>query len=96
MGDTLARAWERMETLEQVARVALVARTLGREQELPGPDVRRLEEARTAAGYPPPVCVDCPACGTSVPLAGGDQVVLTRAELARVVAEAVEKFSGSR
>jgi L-fuculose-phosphate aldolase len=96
VGDSLLRAWERMETLEQVARVALVARSLGREQELPGPDVRRLEAARSASGYPPPVCVDCPTCGTSVPVAGSDQVVLTRAELARVVAEAVERFSGTR
>ena len=90
------RAWERMETLEQVARVALAARSLGREQELPGPDVRRLESARTAAGYPPPVCVDCPSCGTSVAVGSGDQVVLTRAELARLLAEAVERFGGAR
>src|SRR6266851_3471513 len=48
VGDSLWRAWERMETLEQVARVALAARSLGREQELPGPDVRRLESARAA------------------------------------------------
>lgn len=94
VGDSLWRAWERMETLEQVARVALAARSLGREQELPGADVRRLEAARTAAGYPPPVCVECPACGSSVPVAEGDQVMLTRAELARLVAEAVERFGG--
>jgi hypothetical protein len=31
-----------------------------------------------------------------VPVAAGDQVVLTRTELARVVAEAVERFSGAR
>ena len=100
VGDSLARAWERMETLEQVARVALVARSLGRELELPGPDVHRLEEARAGAGYPPPVCVDCPTCGGAVPVASppsgaapaGDTVVLTRAELARLVAEAVRRF----
>jgi L-fuculose-phosphate aldolase len=96
VGDSVWRAWERMETLEQVARVALAARSLGREQELPSPDVRRLESARAAAGYPPPVCVDCPTCGTSVAVGGGDQVVLTRAELARLLAEAVERFGGAR
>lgn len=96
VGESLWRAWERMETLEQVARVALAARILGREHELPAPDVHRLEAARTAAGYPPPVCVDCPTCGTSVPVGGGDQVMLTRADLARLVAEAVERFGGGR
>ena len=51
---------------------------------------------RTAAGYPPPVCVDCPSCGTSVAVGSGDQVVLTRSELARLLAEAVERFGGAR
>jgi L-fuculose-phosphate aldolase len=96
VGENLWRAWERMETLEQVARVALAARSLGREQELPAPEVRRLEAARSAAGYPPPVCVDCPTCGAPVPVGDGDQVMLTRAELARLVAEAVERFGGGR
>jgi L-fuculose-phosphate aldolase len=96
VGDSLARAWERMETLEQVARVALVARTLGRERELPEGDVHRLEAARTAAGYPPPVCVDCPSCGAPVRVAEGEAVVITREELARLVAEAVERFAGTR
>ena len=57
------RAWERMETLEQLARVALVARSLGREQELPGQRRSPPGGRARAAGYPPPVCVDCPTCG---------------------------------
>jgi hypothetical protein len=48
---------------------------------------------RAAAGYPAPVCVDCPSCGGSVPLTGGDPVVLSREELVRLIAEAVERFS---
>src|SRR6187401_1262486 len=36
VGETLERAWERMETLEQLARVTLVTRLLGRDQLLPG------------------------------------------------------------
>ena len=92
VGDSVWRAWERMETLEQLARVALVARRLGREDPLPPADVARLEDARAAAGYPAPACVDCPACGTSVPLARNGEVVLTRDELVRIVAEAVERF----
>ncbi len=92
VGDGLWRAWERMETLEQLARVALVARSLGREDPLPAVDVARLESVRSAAGYPPPACVDCPACGAQVPVSRDDQVVLTRDELVRLVAEAVERF----
>jgi L-fuculose-phosphate aldolase len=54
VGETLWRAWERMEILEQFARIALVARLLGRERELPPEDVARLESLRAEAGYPPP------------------------------------------
>lgn len=94
VGENVFRAWERMETLEQLARVALVTRTLGQYNLLPSTDVDRLERLRAAAGYPPPACVDCPACGVSVPLSGPDQVVLSREELVRLVAEAVERFRG--
>jgi len=54
VGETLWRAWERMETLEQYARIALVARLLGRELMLRPEDVARLETLRVPAGYPPP------------------------------------------
>jgi len=96
VGENLFRAWERMETLEQLARVALVARTLGQDNLLPPADVERLRGLRAAAGYPPPVCVDCPSCGHAVPLGGaGDTVVLSREELVRLVAEAVERFASA-
>ena len=93
VGDSLWRAWERMETLEQLARVALVARQTraARTRSLPRTS-HRLEAARAAAGYPAPACLDCPACGTNVPLSGNGEVMLTRDELVRIVAEAVEKF----
>ena len=48
VGETLARAWERMETLEQVARVSLIARMLGREAQLPLDAVYRLVGMRAA------------------------------------------------
>jgi L-fuculose-phosphate aldolase len=54
VGDTLWRAWERMEVLEQFARISIVARLLGHEQELPPVEVARLEGLRADAGYPPP------------------------------------------
>jgi L-fuculose-phosphate aldolase len=54
VGETLWRAWERMETLEQYARIALVAQLLGGQKVLTREDVARLESLRVAAGYPPP------------------------------------------
>ena len=54
VGETLWRAWERMETLEQFARIALVARLLGGQTELAPEAVARLEALRVPAGYPPP------------------------------------------
>jgi L-fuculose-phosphate aldolase len=48
VGTTLLKAWERMETLEQVARVSLVARVLGQEGRLPLEAVYRLVGMRAA------------------------------------------------
>ncbi len=92
VGETLWRAWERMETVEQLARVALVTRILGQHNVLPPADVARLEALRTSAGYPPPVC-DLAASGKAVcPAADPDRVVLSREELVRLVTQAVERF----
>jgi L-fuculose-phosphate aldolase len=54
VGETLWRAWERMETLEQFARITLVARLVGGPTELSPEAVARLEALRALAGYPPP------------------------------------------
>lgn len=54
VGETLWRAWERMETLEQFARIALVARLLGGQAELAPDAVAALEALRAPSGYPPP------------------------------------------
>ena len=96
VGDTLERAWERMETLEQLARVTLVTRLLGRDHLLPGAEVGRLEESRTRSGYPPPVCDPVPG-GPAGPRAArgsgaGGAVTLSEAELVKLVTEAVERF----
>ena len=56
VGESLYRAWERMETLEQLARVTLVTRILGQDRLLPGPAVEGLLAARAESGYPPPAC----------------------------------------
>ena len=50
LGRTLAEAFERMETLERVARVAVAARLLGRCEPLPAEAVDRV---LAAAGRPP-------------------------------------------
>jgi L-fuculose-phosphate aldolase len=95
VGDTIWRAWERMETLEQLARVTLVSRLLGGGTPLAPGAVDRLMEARATAGYPPPSC-DVPAPAAAPPAGAEERVVLSRAELVRLVAEAVERFGGVR
>ena len=100
VGDSLYRAWERMEALEQVAKITLVSRLLGVTNLLPANDVARLVEMRPRAGYPEPVCAPgaAPAAGPAPSPASSaagalpDTVVLTRAELVRLVTEAVERF----
>ncbi len=51
LGDTLAKAMERMETLEHVARVSLMARLLGGERPLDPDDVRTLLALRAGGLY---------------------------------------------
>lgn len=91
VGDDVFRAWERMETLEQLATVALLTRLLGRDVLLPSEEIGRLAALRAAYGYPPPVC----APGGAAPAGetpAEEPVVLTRAQLVRLVTEAVERF----
>jgi L-fuculose-phosphate aldolase len=93
-GEDLWRAWERMETVEQLARITLGTRLLGQGNLLPERAVAQLEGLRARAGYPPPSCVDCPSCGQAVPVVGdAERLLLTRAELARLVTEAVERLA---
>jgi L-fuculose-phosphate aldolase len=92
VGDSLYRAWERMEALEQVARVTLVSRLLGVTNLLPATDVARLTEMRPRAGYPEPVCAPDGSAAAPPRATPEDSVVLTRAELVRLVTEAVERF----
>ncbi|HVR70516.1 MAG TPA: class II aldolase/adducin family protein [Vicinamibacteria bacterium] len=93
VGDSLYRAWERMEALEQVARITLITRLLGVTNLLPAADVARLVEMRGAAGYPEPVCAPGGlAAAPPRPPTPADSVVLSRAELVRLVTEAVERF----
>src|SRR5262249_14279883 len=96
VGDTLERAWERMETLEQLARITLVTRVLGQDRVLPAAEVGALREAATRGGYPAPVCD--PVTGAPLPprpavsARAGASVTLSDTELVRLVTEAVERF----
>lgn len=60
-GATLSVAHQRMESLEQAARIMLTARLLGRVNELTSADVSKLMAARTRAGLPE----THPGCGTT-------------------------------
>lgn len=93
VGETLDRAWERMETLEQFARITLVARLLGRERELPAADVARLLSLRAAAGYPPPPGA---VSARDLPSGGADGLLPTGEALAALVAEAIARASRAR
>jgi L-fuculose-phosphate aldolase len=99
VGDTLARAWERMETVEQLAKVALVTRILGQDRLLPGSAIEGLLAARTEAGYPPPACAPGtfgePAAPPAFAAAADGRITLTRAELVRLVEEAVQRFGAA-
>ncbi|MCM2254503.1 MAG: class II aldolase/adducin family protein [Vicinamibacteria bacterium] len=55
LGDGLERAWQRMEMLEQFAKVSLHARTLGGARRLPDDEVERLAELRARGAYGPPL-----------------------------------------
>jgi L-fuculose-phosphate aldolase len=98
VGESLYRAWERMETLEQLARVTLVTRLLGVSNLLPASDVERLAALRARAGYPDPTCAPATPFAPQTPVGRGageptsDPVVLSRSELVRLVTEAVERF----
>ena len=101
VGDSLYRAWERMETVEQLAKVALVTRILGQDRLLSGTAIEGLLAARTDAGYPPPSCAPGMEPPRAFPAAGGPTtspdgtVSLTRRELVRLIEDAVERFSGA-
>jgi L-fuculose-phosphate aldolase len=96
VGEDPWRAWERMETVEQLARISLMARQLGGSNLLPAPAVERLEGLRTGAGYPPPSCATCPDCGSDVPIGDGERVLLSRSQLEELIAEAIQLLGPAR
>ncbi|MFM8441256.1 MAG: class II aldolase/adducin family protein [Acidobacteriota bacterium] len=99
-GADLWQAYDRLETLEHTARIAILARTLGGANDLPKEAIAKLVEIREKAGYLGE-SARCQACGylhgsgitcgghgeMSVS-AGSDRVTLTREELIELLAQA--------
>lgn len=92
-GATLEVAYGRMETIEHVARISLVARLLGGERELSSENIHKLIELREKAGY---MSSDkrCQACGflqnTCDSAQAEELITLTKSELLELVRRASE------
>lgn len=105
-GPTVELAFWRMETLEHFAKIALVAKMLGREVQLSNDEVARLLEIRSRSGVAAPESTQCLRCGWSgtetagqssslsagVAAPNGDEsVTLTRNELITLITEAARR-----
>jgi len=95
-GSTLESAFGRMETLEHFAKISLVAKILGRENEIGKEEVNKLIELREQAGY---MSKDmrCQACGFLSDNNKHDEksscdetITLTRSELVELIKRATE------
>lgn len=91
VGHELYATYFKMETLEHFAKINLVARMLGSENVLSAEQVSRLASLRSRYGLkgPDPFSEGCPIPRESVQ-AAGERVSLTRAELAQLIADAVQ------
>ncbi len=103
-GPDLQTAYDRMETLEHFAKIALIARMVGSPKELSTDAIGKLLDVRERAGYMSPEARSCQSCGylqghasscqtvaapRAAALAGGDETVtLTRRELTALITEA--------
>src|SRR6187549_4099254 len=88
-GADLWQAWDRLETLEHTAKIAILSRVLGGSKNLPADAIEKLINVREAAGY-----LDerarCQACGYLNPSENGDaKISLTREELVELLSQAV-------
>lgn len=103
-GPDLESAYGKMETLEHFAKITLIARIVGRPQELPAAAIEKLLDVRERAGYMTPESRNCQACGylqghastcavgsatRSYGQTNGDETItLTRRELTALITEA--------
>jgi L-fuculose-phosphate aldolase len=79
-GADLWQAWDRLETLEHTAKIAILSRTLGGSRNLPADAIEKLINVREAAGYLGE-SARCQACGylheTQLACPSGDRPALT-------------------
>jgi L-fuculose-phosphate aldolase len=106
-GADLWQAFDRLETLEHTARIAILSRILGGSRNLPADAIEKLINVREAAGYLGEGA-RCQACGylheTRMTCPTGDRpaptsangagkITLTREELVELLSQAVERKS---
>lgn len=91
IGKDLMSAYYKMETLEHYAHINLIARMLGRVQPLSPQNVEKLVALREKYGVEG-ACVQCPVPtgGQRVAAGDGDTVTMTRADLVRLIDDAVQ------
>jgi L-fuculose-phosphate aldolase len=105
-GSDLEAAYGKMETLEHFAKINLIARLVGKPQELPAAAIEKLLDVRERAGYMPAEFRNCQACGfiqghaaecavgsaakSYSPANGDETVTLTRRELTALITEAAK------
>jgi L-fuculose-phosphate aldolase len=92
-GQQIWQAFFRMETLEHVARIALVAELLGGPKLLPRAEVDKLFDARTRYGVKSNTTME-PGCPITADDTGGDRITVTRDELISLIEEAVTARMG--
>ena len=94
-GTDLWQAFDRLETLEHTARIAILARALGGANDLPKDAVSKLVRIREKAGYLPEKA-RCQACGylqdsgveCEIHEGNGAKISLSREELIELLAQA--------
>src|SRR5689334_14684690 len=88
-GADLWQAWDRLETLEHTAKIAILSRVLGGSRNLPADAIEKLINVREAAGYLGE-SARSQACGYLGSTENGDaKISLSREELVELLSQAV-------
>ena len=88
-GENLWQAWDRLETLEHTARIAILSRVLGGSRNLPPDAIEKLINVREKAGYLGE-SARSQSCAYLGPSENGDaKISLTREELVELLSQAV-------
>ena len=92
-GGDLWQAWDRLETLEHTAKIAILSRVLGGSKNLPAEAIEKLINVREAAGYLGESARG-QACGylrEPIMENGSGKITLTREELVELLSQAVNR-----